>query len=200
MIEPVAGMRRELRERRADQGAGQHVARVVHAGVDARIADQRRERAQRDGGRRRHVADAGRERERAGGVPGGERARDRHPHVARERHVAREPVGTPPPSERLDRQVDHGRGDRERGEPHARRPGGRPPAGEREQRRGGQREARVVGGARQPAHRAIERRRRRAGDRGVDREIDALGVLEPAQPAPRSGRVVDVAAQEGAIL
>ena len=88
---PAAGehVRRELRERGADQGAGEHVAGVVHAGVDARVGDQRGERAQRDGGRRRHVADAGREREGGGGVPGGKRARARHPHVARERDVAR---------------------------------------------------------------------------------------------------------------
>ena len=47
-------MCRELRQRGADQGAGQHVAGVVHACVDARVGDQRGERAQRDGGRWRH--------------------------------------------------------------------------------------------------------------------------------------------------
>ena len=61
--------------------------------------------------------------------------------------------------------------------------GGRSAPGEREQRGGGQGEARVVGGAREAAHRAIERRGRRAGDRRVEREVDALGVLDPTRRA-----------------
>ena len=116
---PAAGdyVCRELRQCGADQGAGQHVGGVVHAGVDARVGDQPGERAQRDGGRRRHVPDAGREREGAGGVPGWKRARARHPHVACERDVARQTVGASPPRERLGGDIDHRRGDPERGEP-----------------------------------------------------------------------------------
>ena len=74
-----------------------------------------------------------------------------------------------------------------------------PSPGECEQRGGGQRQARVVGGVREPAHRAVERRRRRPGDRGVEREVDALGVLDPARPA-RPGRGFDVGAHGGGIL
>ena len=73
--------------------------------------------------------------------------------------------------------------------------GGRAAAGplprEREQRGGGHGEARVVGGAREAAHRDVERRGRRAGDGGVDREIEALGVLDPGGrrgPGPRIRR------------
>ena len=51
--EAVAHERRELGESGPHQGAGQHVAGVVHPGVDARVADDRGECAQRDGGRRR---------------------------------------------------------------------------------------------------------------------------------------------------
>ena len=167
--------------------------------MDARVGDERGERAQRDGGRRRHVADAGREREGGGGVPRRERARARHLHVARERDVAREPVGAPPACERLDRDVDHGRGDRRAKRAPGRPRGGRSPAGEREQRRGGHRQSRVVGRAREAAHRDVERRGRRAGDGGVDREVEALGVLDP-----RAGRraVADstLVLQGGAIL
>ena len=61
---------RQLRQCGAGQGAGQHVSGVVHAGVDARVGHQRGERVQRDGGRRRRVADAGREREGGGGEKG----------------------------------------------------------------------------------------------------------------------------------
>ena len=115
---PAAGesVVRELCQCGAEQGAGKHVAGVVHAGVDARVGDQRGERVQRGGGRRRHVADAGREREGGGGVPRRERARARHPRVPRERDVARQAVGAAPPCERLDGDVGHGRGDGERGE------------------------------------------------------------------------------------
>ena len=119
----------ELRQRGADQATGEHVAGVVHPGVDARVGDQRREGAQRDGGRRRHLADAGRERERGGGMPGRERARVRHPHVARDWDLARQTVGAAPPCERFDGGVDHGRGDRDRGESvGGRAPAGLPPA------------------------------------------------------------------------
>ena len=92
---------RELRKCGADQRAGQRVGGVVHPGVDPRVGDERSERMLRDGGRRRHSADAGRKGERGGGVPGGKRARAWHPHVARERYVAREPVGSSPAGERL---------------------------------------------------------------------------------------------------
>ena len=107
---------RELCQCGADQGAGEHVGGVVHAGMYARVSDQRGERAQRDGGRRRHLADAGRKRERGGGVPGRERARERHPHVAHERDVARQAVRASPPRKRLDGDVGHGRGDSQRSE------------------------------------------------------------------------------------
>ena len=79
-LEHVSG---DLRESRADQRAGQHVAGVVDAGVHARVRDHRGQRAQWRGGPRGHVAHAGRERERAGGVPRGKRARRGHRHVAR---------------------------------------------------------------------------------------------------------------------
>ena len=184
---PAAGQYvcRELRQRGADQGAGQHVAGVVHAGMDARVSDQRGERAQRYGGRRRHVADAGRERERSGGVPGRKRARARHPHMARERDVPRQTVGASPPCEWFDGDVDHGRRDPERSQPLGRRAAAGSSPGEREQRGGRHGEARVVGGAREAAHRDVERRRRGAGNGGVDREIQALGVLDPTRPALR---------------
>ena len=97
----------------------------MHAGMDARVGDQCGKRVQRYGGRRRHVADAGRERKGRCRVPRGKRARARHPHVAREWDVARQTVGASPPCERLDREVDHGRGDPERREPL----GGRAAAG-----------------------------------------------------------------------
>ena len=172
---------RELRQCRADQRARQHVARVVHARVDARVADQGGERPQRDGGRRRDVADARSEREGCGGVPGGERARARHPHVAREWDLARQTVRASPPRERLDRDVDHGRGDPQRRQPLDGRTAAGPSPGKREQRGADKREARVVGDAREAAHPDVERRAGGAGNGRVDREIEALGVLDPAR-------------------
>ena len=71
----VERVRGDLRDRGADQRAGDHVGRVVDARVHARVRDGRGERAQRDRGRRQRAADAGRERERGGRVPGRERGR-----------------------------------------------------------------------------------------------------------------------------
>lgn len=72
MIEPASGRAgrpaalarvcRELSQRGADQGAAQHVGRVVDTEVDARVGDGGGEGVQRYGGRRQDAADAGRER------------------------------------------------------------------------------------------------------------------------------------------
>ena len=64
----------ELCQCGADQAADEHVGGAVHPGMDAGVGDRRGERTQRDGGRRRHLADAGREGD--GGVPRRERARE----------------------------------------------------------------------------------------------------------------------------
>lgn len=52
--------------------------------------------------------------------------------------------------------------------------------GDCEERRGGERETRLVGDAREPAHRAVEGRGRRARDRRIHSEVDLFCVLEPA--------------------
>ena len=166
-----------------DQRAGDDVARVMDAGVDARVGDERGERVQRDRGLRRDVADAGREGEGAGRVPGGNDVDRRHPHVAGERHLVRrrEPAGCGAPSGFTARLTIAAVTPTEASpSPAARRP--RPPpvaassAGDASESDG------VVGRAREPRHRAVERGRRRPRDRRVESDVDALGVVEPGRP------------------
>ena len=63
-LDRVARMGRERRQRGADHRAHQHIARAVHAEVDARVGDEGGENPHRRGGRRRDVADAGLTRRR----------------------------------------------------------------------------------------------------------------------------------------
>ena len=181
----VARVCRELSQRGAHHRAGQHVGRVVHAvwtreyatsAASAAAAGTRgrarsRTRRRRRSGRRETSASSASAR--------GARAGPRLPDVGA------------PPCERLDGGVDHGRLTPSDASPGRR--GGRSPEGS-------EREARVVGGAREAAHRDVERRGRCAGDGGVDREIEALGVLDPARTAWPRGRGFGVGTQGGGIL
>ena len=54
----------------------------------------------------------------------------------------------------------------------------------------------MVGGTREAAHRDVQRWRGGAGDGGVDREIHALGVLDPGRSARRRDRGFGIRARE----
>src|SRR3954452_4375369 len=77
--EPLASAtdgRHRVARRSADERADEHVAGVVDADVDLRIGDRRRQDPQREVHGNETVPGRGGERERRGGVPGGERGRD----------------------------------------------------------------------------------------------------------------------------
>ena len=175
---------RRLRERDADQRPRDHVAGIMHTGMDPGVGHHGRETAKRDRGDGGDTPDAVGERERRRGVPGGERAGDRHADVAGDGDLLRDPVGSPPPGYGLQHQIHDRRCSCDGSEP-AYRGATALAAPDRHQRRGRrEREPRVVGRPRQPAHCAIERRRGCAGDRGVDRHVEPLRVLEPAHGLP----------------
>ena len=98
-----------------------------------------------------------------------ERAGDRHADLAGERDLLRDPVWASATAERLGNQVGDGRRDRNRREPDHGRPAAVAPARHRQHGSRSERQARIVGGAREPAHGAVDRRRGGAGDRRVDR-------------------------------
>ena len=188
----VERVRRELREHGADQRAGDDVAGVVDPGVHARVGDERREPVQRDRRRRRA---RGRRRSRT-------RTRRRSARRETTSRTASARGGRPAPArprgrggaaaERLQAEVDDGRRHADRGEADRRRRAARD--GRRRGQHGGrrQRQAGVVGGVREPRHRAVERGRRRLRDRRVEGDVDALGVFQPAAcrraPGPSSPR------------
>lgn len=74
--------------------------------MQARVADECGECAQRNCCRWELVADARREGERGSGVAGGKRRGGRHPHVTRHRHLLRRAVWAPTPADRLHHEVD----------------------------------------------------------------------------------------------
>jgi hypothetical protein len=107
--------------------------------------------------------------------------------VAGDRHLAGDDVRPPPAAERLERSVDDDRGQDDRRDPVRRRP---PPARAAEQGEHGGRtqpDAPVVRGARDPGQEAVEARRVRSRDRGVDRDVQPVGSLHPSAHA---GRIV----------
>ena len=175
---PAAG---ELRERHPGQRPSDHVGGIMHACMHARVGDGHGKCAQWDRGPRKHLSDPGGKRECSCAVPGGERARAGHPGAPRQRHTV--DIRTPASGEDLEDCVDHHGGYRERGKaPGCRAAAGRP-TGRRQHPGGSQRELRVVGGTRQPAEHAIERRGRGSRDRVVDREIEPLRIGEPCRPS-----------------
>lgn len=176
----VQGLRRDLAQHGAHERSGDHVARVVDAGVDARVRDQHRERAQRDCDHRHYLTHPCRESERSRGVSGRERRRGRHPHMPGQRDALGRSIRASAPAERLDRQVDNGRRHGDTGQPRCGCATAPPSAGEGEQRGRGDREPRVIGRTGKRAHDTVERGRRRAGDRRIERDIYALCVLQPA--------------------
>ena len=94
-------------------------------------------------------------------------------------------VRAPATPERLKREVDDDRRDAD-GDEAAR--GGSPTRASGdggEDRRRPDRQPRVVGGAGEVGHRAVERGRRRPGNRRVDGDVDALGVAKPGGLAQR---------------
>ena len=177
-IERMGG---HLGERDAQERSCHDVAGIVHARVYAGVRHQGRERPQGRSRRGGDVSDSGRERKRRGRVPGRKRAGDRHADLAGEGNLLRDPVGAPATAERLGNQVRDGRRDRNRREPDHGRPAAVAPARHCQHGSRGERQARIVGGTREPAHGAVDRRRGRAGDRRVDRDVEALGLVEPAR-------------------
>ena len=185
--EAVECVRGDLGERGAHERAGDDVAGVVDAGVYARVGNQGGESAQGDRRRREHVTDAGREREGSGGVPGGERGRRRHAHLAGEGNLFCRAVGAPAVAEWLDGEIDDAGRDRDRGE--AVRGGASSSAapGRGEDRGRGDRQAGVVGGVGEPGHGAVEGGGRGLRDRRVEGDVDPLGVLQPPGGSRRWG-------------
>ncbi len=177
---PVQGLRRDLREHRAQKRSADDVARVVDAGMDARVRNQRREGAQRDCAHRHHLTHPCRESERCRGVSGRERRRGRHPHMTGQRDALGRTIRAPAPAERLDRKVDNSRRHADTGQPRCGCATAPPSTGEGKQRGRGDREPRVVGRSGKPAHGTVERGGGRAGDRRIERDIHALCVLQPA--------------------
>ena len=159
----------ELPHRGPDQGADDDVARVVHTGVDARIADRAGEQQQRRGGHGLDLGHRGGEREGGRGVPGGEGRRVRHRYAAVGRHARCVPVGPRAAGRELEPDVDQ-----RRVQPHGHEPGGcgtpaRAAAHRRHRGRDPEPELGPVGGVGEPAQRPVQRRRRGLGDRPVDR-------------------------------
>ncbi len=195
----------DLGDGRTGERAGDHVAGIVNPGMDPRIGDHHREGPEGDRRRGHHLPDPGGEGEGGSRVAGGKRARHGHSHVTGHRYVLGDPVRADAPGAELHRAVDDGGGERERGEAGGGRTPSCRPAGEGERAGGGERELRVVGSPRETAHGAIERRGRGAGDRGVDGDVQPLGVVEPTRPGSGrdvrvGGRVFVGLAQAGSIL
>jgi hypothetical protein len=184
----VEGAYRELGKGGAHERARDHIAWVMHAGVHARVGHCCSKRPQWDGGRRHHGAHAGRKRKCRRGMSRGKRCRDGHSHVAIERHLLGRSIWPTTMAERLDRDVDNGRGSRNRSEPQGGRATSSRPAHQRERRRGGDRQPRIVGGIGESTHEPVKRRSWSTGDCRIERGVDTLDLSHPAA-TPRRGSI-----------
>ena len=108
---PVEGPADELRNRGAEQRAGEHIRRVVHPGVNAGVGDEGSKRSNRNRFDGELAADSGRERERGGRMTGRKGAALRHARPTGREHLAR--VRTTATRERLDQEIRGSRGDRD---------------------------------------------------------------------------------------
>ncbi len=160
---------------------GDDVTRVVDAGVDARVGDERGEALQGYRGSRQHAADPAREGEGGRRVARRERRRDRHPCLPRQGNLIGDAIWPPAAPEGLHDEVHDGSCHANRGQTAPSRATPTSSSGRRHDRRCRDPKARVVGGAREPGHRSVESRSRRPRDCGVEGKVDSLGVTKPRE-------------------
>ena len=95
----------DVGDRRPQHRSSEHIARVVHAGVDARVADHGRQHVERQRSERHHPPDPRRERDRSRRVSGGERVRMGHRDLPLGRHLRRRTVRSRAAADELDDDV-----------------------------------------------------------------------------------------------
>src|SRR5215218_9462587 len=167
----------------SEDGAEHHIARIVHAGVDARVGHPSRKQPDRQAQPRQVPADGVGERERRRGMPGGKRGRSRHRYLAGRELPEFGAVRTPPPGKGLHAEVDGRRGHADRDHALQRRPTPPPAADQRDGGGDAQPQARGVGGVRQPADGPVQLRGGGAGHRLLHRPVDGPQLPERLRPA-----------------
>jgi hypothetical protein len=96
-------------------------------------------------------------------------------------------VGPAAPAERLEHEVDDGRGDGNRAQPGDRGAAAALATGDREHPGHREPELRAVGCAREPREVAVELRRRGDGDHAVDREVKRLKLVAAIRRSRSAG-------------
>jgi hypothetical protein len=169
---------------------GDHVKRVMNAGMNARVGDKRRKRGERGRGPGRRCtggSGGGKCRRRMSRRPG---RRVGHRHLPSDPHAVRVGVWPPARAEWLEQHVHDSGGERDRGQairsgaataPSA-EPGHRPCRTDPE--------LGVVCGSRKPSKGDVQCGGRRGGDPRIDRHIFLASFVEPARAGfcPAKGR------------